>query len=267
MRPPSRIALIGYGAIGRTVARHLAAATRPIAAVLLRPGRARAADPEAGVTVVPTVDDLLELNPDLVVECAGHEAVSAYGTLVLSAGVDLLVASVGALADEARFARLKDAALANGARLLIPAGAVGGLDLLTAARVAGLDKVIYTSRKPPKSWMGTPAEKLVNLAALTEATTFYTGDARAAARDYPQNANVAAAVALAGVGFEKTEVKMVADPDAPGNIHRIEAEGAFGRTEISIAGRPLPDNPKTSMLAALSLVRAILNRDAAVTVI
>lgn len=266
MKQPSRIALIGYGAIGRTVARHLAAARRPIAAVLLRPGRDRPADLAEGVEAVPTVADLLDQEPELVVECAGHEAVSAYGPLVLTGGVDLLVASVGALADAARFERLKVAAETNAAHLLIPAGAVGGLDLLASARVAGLSKVTYTSRKPPKAWMGTPAEKLVALASLNEATTFYTGDARAAARDYPQNANVAAAVALAGVGFEATEVRLVADPAAPGNVHRIEAEGAFGRTEITIAGRPLPDNPKTSMLAALSLVRAILNRDAAVVI-
>jgi len=266
MRPSSRVALIGYGAIGRTVSRHVAAAGQPIAAVLLRAGRDRPADLDANVRLVSTVADLLALKPDLVVECAGHQAVDSYGAPVLAGGVDFVAASVGALADEARFTRLLEAAKAGAARLLIPAGAVGGLDLLASARVAGLDKVIYTSRKPPKAWMGTPAEKLLALASLTQATTFYTGDARAAARDYPQNANVAAAVALAGVGFAATEVRMVADPEAPGNVHRIEAQGAFGRTEITIAGKTLPDNPKTSMLAALSLVRAILNRDAVIVV-
>ncbi len=266
MRQPSRIALIGYGAIGRAIVRHLQGAVRPLTAVLLRPGRTRPADLPGEIAVVSSVPDLLGLKPDLVVECAGHEAVSAYGAPILAGGVDFLIGSVGSLSDEARLNTLRAAAERNGAHLLIPAGAVGGLDLLAAARVAGLDKVVYTSRKLPKAWMGTPAEKLVALGSLTEATTFYTGDARAAARDYPQNANVAAAVALAGVGFEATEVKMIADPAAPGNVHRIEAEGAFGRTEITIAGKTLPDNPKTSMLAALSLVRAILNRDAAVVV-
>lgn len=266
MRPPSRVALIGYGAIGRTVSRHVAAAGQPVATVLLRPGRERPADLDKGVQVVSTVAELLALKMDVVVECAGHQAVAAYGVPVLAGGVDFLVASVGALADEARLEGLSKAATAGGARLLIPAGAVGGLDLLASARVAGLDKVTYTSRKSPKAWKGTPAERLVDLDGLKEVTTFYTGDARNAARDYPQNANVAAAVALAGVGFAATEVRMVADPAAPGNVHRIEAEGAFGRTEITIAGKTLPDNPKTSMLAALSLVRAILNRDAAVVI-
>ncbi len=266
MTRPSRVALIGFGAIGQTLHRHLAAAGAPIAAVLLRPGRSRPDELPAAATVVNAIGELLSLKPDLIVECAGHGAVDAHAETVLNTGVDLVVASVGALADEARFVRLRNAAERGGAALLIPAGAVGGLDLLAAARVAGLTRVTYTSRKPPKAWKGTPAERLVDLDGLTEATTFYTGEAGTAARDYPQNANVAAAVALAGVGFSATEVRLVADPAAPGNIHRIEAEGTFGRTEIDIAGRPLPDNPKTSMLAALSLVRAVLNRDAAIVV-
>jgi aspartate dehydrogenase len=216
--------------------------------------------------LVTTVPDLLAAQPGLVVECAGHGAVDAYGTDVLAGGADLLVASLGALADRQRLGRLKAAAERAGASLIVPSGAVGGLDLLAAARVAGLSRVTYVSRKPPRAWKGTPAENLADLDALAAATTFYTGPADAAARDYPQNANVAAAVALAGLGFERTQVQLVADPAAPGNLHRIEAEGAFGRTEIVIEGRPLPDNPKTSMLAALSLVRAVLNRGAALVV-
>lgn len=262
------LALIGFGAIGHAVARHLAATTDApaISAVLLRPGRAVPHDLPSGTRVVSTVRDLLAAQPDLVVECAGHGAVDAYGADVLAGGADLVVASVGALADDERLTRLKAAGERAGASLIVPSGAVGGLDLLAAARVAGLSRVTYVSRKPPRAWKGTPAEQLVDLDALATATTFYTGPAGAAARDYPQNANVAAAVALAGLGFERTEVRLVADPAAPGNVHRIEAEGAFGRTDIVIEGRPLPDNPKTSMLAALSLVRIILNRGAALVV-
>ena len=117
----------------------------------------------------------------------------------------------------------------------------------------------YRSRKPPAAWRGSPAEKLVDLGALTRRTVLYRGTAGEAALLYPQNANVAAAVALAGLGFDATEVELVADPDAPGNVHEIEAEGAAGRFAIQLQGKPSRSNPKTSALAAMSVARALLN--------
>ena len=116
------------------------------------------------------------------------------------------------------------------------------------------------------AWKGTPAENAVDLDRLAEATVFYRGKAREAAMAYPQNANVAAAVGLAGIGLDATEVQLTADPAATGNEHRIVAEGKFGRAEFMIQGRTLPNNPKTSMLAALSLARAMLNVGARIVV-
>ncbi len=141
-----------------------------------------------------------------------------------------------------------------------------GIDLLASARLAGLDRVRYVSRKPPNAWRGTPAERLLQLNSLAQRIEFFTGSAREAARQYPQNANVAAAIALAGIGFEATEVVLTADPTAIGNEHWFEAQGAFGRAEVRIAGNPLPENPKTSWLAALSLARAVLNQTARVVI-
>jgi len=123
-----------------------------------------------------------------------------------------------------------------------------------------------TRRRSPNAWRGTHAEKLVDLGALTSATEFYRGTAGDAARLFPQNANVAATIALAGLGFERTEVSLNADPAAPGNIHLIEAEGAFGRMRVEMEGRPLPSNPKTSTLAALSVLRTIHNRTDAIQI-
>jgi aspartate dehydrogenase len=145
-------------------------------------------------------------------------------------------------------------------KLMIPAGAIAGVDALAAARLGGLDRVRYTSRKAPQAWRGTHAEKLCDLEAIDQAVEFYRGNAGDAARLFPQNANVAATIALAGLGFDRTEVSLSADPDAPGNVHVIEAEGAFGELRVEIQGRPLADNPKTSTLAALSVLRAIHNR-------
>jgi aspartate dehydrogenase len=163
-------------------------------------------------------------------------------------------------------ARLKAAAQAGKSRILLPAGAIGGLDAIAAMRVGGLTSVRYRSRKPPAAWRGSPAEKVADLASLTQRTVLYTGTAGEAALLYPQNANVAAAVALAGLGFDATEVELVADPQAPGNVHEIEAEGAAGRFAIQLQGKPSRTNPKTSALAALSVARALSNEKAIVVI-
>jgi aspartate dehydrogenase len=149
---------------------------------------------------------------------------------------------------------------------LLPAGAIGGLDAVAAMRLSGLTSVRYRSRKPPLAWRGTPAERQVDLGKLAKRTVLYKGTAGEAALLYPQNANVAAAVALAGLGFEATAVELVADPDAGGNIHEIEAEGATGRFAIELQGKPSRTNPKTSALAALSVARTLLNEQATIVI-
>jgi aspartate dehydrogenase len=151
-------------------------------------------------------------------------------------------------------------------KLMIPAGAIAGVDALAAARLGGLDRVRYTSRKAPQAWRGTHAEKLCDLDAIDGPIEFYRGNAGDAARLFPQNANVAATIALAGVGFEATECSLNADPAAPGNVHLIEAEGAFGQLRIEVQGKPLEENPKTSTLAALSVLRAIHNRIGSISI-
>jgi aspartate dehydrogenase len=161
---------------------------------------------------------------------------------------------------------LKAAAERGNSRILLPAGAIGGVDAIAAMRLGGLHAVRYRSRKPPAAWRGSPAEKIADLDALKERTVLYRGRAGEAALLYSQNANVAAAVALAGLGFDKTEVELVADPTAPGNVHEIEAEGLAGRFAITLQGRPSRTNPKTSALAALSVARALLNLDASIVI-
>lgn len=258
-----RIALIGYGAIARILIQKLAehdpAGEVQIAGVLVRPAHVDAARAALGPRVVTDIDALIRLTPNLVVECAGQGAVEQYGEAVLRAGIDLMVISTGALADDAIRDRLTAAARVSGCRLVLPAGAIAGIDGLNALRIGGLESVRYISAKPPGAWRGTPAEKNFDLDAITSRTVLFTGPAHEAARLYPKNANLAATVALAGLGLRRTEIQLVADPAAaPYNIGRIEARSRYGELVVESRGLPAPENPKTSATTALSLTHAIL---------
>lgn len=263
------VGLIGCGGIARDVVAALGKADADVAivAALCRPGRAaaaRAALPD--IAICEGLADFLDRRPAVAAEVAGQGAVAAYGADILRRGIDLLVISVGALAEPSLRETLRSAAQAGGSRLLLPAGAIGGIDAIAAMRMSGLDSVRYRSRKPPAAWRGSPAERLVRLDELTARTVLYRGHAGEAALLFPQNANVAAALALAGLGFEATQVELVADPQAPGNVHEIEAEGAAGSVTIALQGRPSRSNPKTSALAALSVARALANLAAPIVI-
>lgn len=205
------------------------------------------------------LDDFLEAMPDFVVEAAGQDAVCLYGNKILKAGIDLGITSIGALTDDGLHESLLQAARLSGAQLHIVPGAVGGIDILAAARASGIDEVIYTSRKPPSAWKQTKAETLIDLDHLTEPFTFFIGSARLASSGYPKNANVAATIALAGLGLDKTIVRLVADPTIKKNIHELSFVSGCANASIRIEGNPSPDNPKTSQTAGYSLVRFVLN--------
>ena len=266
-----RLGLIGYGTIARTLAGCLGPASGIEAVtVLVRPGRAAEvpasfADGAIPVAAVATVEALLAAAPDFVVECAGHSAVEAFVPPLLRAGLDVVVVSIGALADEALAERLRDAAVAGRSRMILPAGAVGGIDILSALGAGGDMQVRYTGTKPPKAWAGTPAEAVVDLAALDRPAVIFEGTAREAATAYPKNANVAATLALAGAGFEATRVVLVADPAAPGNIHEFEAVSPVTRVMMRIENAP-SGNAKTSLATIMSVLREIRNRQGPVVI-
>ena len=254
--------MIGFGAIGLEVARHLDGyVNAKICQIMVRPGREHGVREQLGMDI-PVISSISAVDPmpDFVLECASHEAVSQYGPYFLEKGIDFGVVSIGAFSDPDVFNKLQASSRLGDAQLCILPGAIGGMDALSAAKGQGLKQVTYVSRKPPLSWTGTEAEKLINLNTIEDETVIYTGSAREAARLYPKNANVAATVALAGVGFDDTLVTLIADPSAKGNTHQIEAKGAFGEMSIRIVGKPLPDNPKSSALTALSAIRAVKNR-------
>lgn len=257
-----RIGIVGYGAMGRRVYAALRD-RRPGGAALAVLSRHASPDQQATVspdTICTGLDALLAWRPTLVVECATHDVVAEVVPVLLAQGVDVVVASIGALSQEPLRRKLAEASARGSGELIPVAGGVGGLDALSAARIAGLSSVRYVGTKPPLAWTGTPAGERFDLAALDRPTTIFLGHASDAARLYPKNANVTAAIALAGIGFERTTVRLVADPAATQNVHEIHAEGAFGSMSIEIRNQPLPDNPRTSLLAALSIEATVRKR-------
>jgi aspartate dehydrogenase len=265
-----KIAIIGCGAIGAGVLEHLAGdADLAVTQVVLPAGQHEAAvaaltrwAPQA--RLVTGVD--AEARPDLVVECAGHAAIEQHILPALESGLPCLVCSVGALSQPGLAQRLERAAQQGGTQVQLLSGAIGGIDALAAARVGGLDSVVYTGRKPPQAWKGTPAEQDCDLDGLTCERCIFDGTAEQAAQLYPKNANVAATLSLAGIGLQRTRVQLYADPAVSENVHHVEARGAFGSFELTLRGKPLQANPKTSALTVYSVVRALANRGRALAI-
>lgn len=253
-----RISIIGQGAIAAYVREHLPQGISEVAQIV-RPGKET-----AGETPWISSIDALPPGVDLVVDCGGHAALAVHGPAALAKGIDVLTVSLGALADDALYDELLNAAQTGRAKVHLASGAIGGLDALRAACTGPMQSVTYTGRKPPAGWQGSPAEDILDLATLTEPATHFTGNARQAALAYRKNANVAAAVALAGIGLDATWVELIADPDAPGNTHQIHAVGQFGEMHFQITGNSLPENTRSSALAAMSVVSALTEQQRAI---
>ncbi len=259
-----QVCLIGFGAIGRAVYQRVAGDARlGITHVVVRPERVAAVQQQLAPHT--TAVSAVPLDAKLVLECAGHSALTQHVLPALARGVECAVLSVGALSEPGLPALLSDAAERGHTQMHLLSGAVGGIDAIAAAKIAGLTSVRYTGRKPPQGWRGTPAEQLVDLDLLSHQAIILEASARQAAALYPKNANVAATVSLAGLGLDATQVRLIADPTITENIHEIEANGAFGSIKVEMRGNPLPENPKTSMLTVLSALRFLHNRAGSMT--
>jgi aspartate dehydrogenase len=261
MRGPVRLAFIGWGAISRHCAHLLAeeSGAAKIVAVGVRDKTRLQSDLPAEARILIDPGELRTCELELVVEAADRSAVEPWGRVALQHAKAYLVTSTSAFCEPGVLEGLRAVADANASHILIPPGALGGIDALGAAARVPLGDVLHTIVKPPEAWRGTAAETVVDLAGLKHAKVFFSGTAREAARRFPQNANAAAITALAGVGLDRTRVVLVADPAAKGNGHRLAARGDFGVLNIDIENHPLPDNPKSSQLTALNIVRVINN--------
>jgi aspartate dehydrogenase len=253
-----RVGLLGVGAIGEFVLDATSkgqAGEAQIVAVAARGSAAsKAVASKYGVPYV-AADDLPNHNVRVIVEAAGHASLIQHGLGYVRRGVDLVVLSAGALSDDDLLASLIRACRESGARMYVPSGGIAGMDGLKALMIAGAE-VSMTTRKPPRAWKSIAyVEQLgVDLDHMTEPVVLYDGEARRGVKYFPQNVNIAAVLSLAGAGFDRTKLRVVADPTIDKNIHEIRASGPTGSMTVKMENVPVPSNPKTAWQAALSSV-------------
>jgi aspartate dehydrogenase len=252
------IGIVGCGAIGRALLNAAASGkiSFAVAGVTSR-DEISAKEFLATLRKPPPYRELSKLiaESDLVIEAAGGRVVADLAEKVFAAGKDLMVISVGALLDHPEI-------IANarslGRRLFIPSGAIAGLDGVKSACAGEVSSITITTRKPPQGLDGAPylIERGISLAGLNEEREIFSGTAREACRSFPANVNVTAAVSLAGIGPERTRVRILAVPGLQRNCHDVEVEGEFGRLAVHIENVP-SENPRTGKLTALSILRSI----------
>lgn len=254
-----RVAIGGFGAIGKVIAGRLDRGIEGLAlAAVSARDTARAERALAGFARPVPVLPLSELGgcAEIVVECAPAHLLREIAEPALGHGRLVIVLSCGALLDNFD---LVDLARRHGGRILVPTGALLGLDAVAAAAEGGISSVHMITRKPPGGLIGAPylVEHGLGINNLAEAKRVFAGNAREAARGFPANVNVAAALALAGIGPERTTIEIWADPGVTRNIHRIEVEGDAARFSMQIENVPSAENPKTGRLTPLSVVAAL----------
>jgi len=256
------IALVGHGAIARYVVEQILPIYGiNIAALVCREcSLSQAKEFAERRFPVFTSVELLDPKPDLLVDCAGHSGLSCHAPAALRNGIEVISVSTGALAQPKLAEELEECARTGDATLRFLSGAVGGIDALTSASAGEIHSVVYTGRKPPHGWAGSPAEDKCHLESLTQPLEHFSGTARGGPRQYPKNANVAATIGLASIGLDNVLVRLIADPTVDKNIHEIEAKGDFGCLSVKMEGNPLPGNPKSSALAAMSIVGELKQR-------
>jgi aspartate dehydrogenase len=214
---------------------------------------------EFGLPSFDSRQALLAARPATLLEAASHDAVREHLVPALQAGVNVIVLSAGALADDVLREAAERAAQASGALLYVPSGGIGGLDALKAACAAGVDEVSIEVAKPPAAWKNIPyVEGLgLDLDHLGGVRVLFEGPARAGAPHFPQNVNIAAVLAMAGSGFDRTRLKVVADPALTRNTHTIRVSGRSGSFMVKLENVPDPNNPKTALLACYSALAAL----------
>jgi aspartate dehydrogenase len=258
-----RIGIIGGGVIARLFLEHIRHGDLGDAKVVAIQGRGEASRGKAlaaeyKLPYVTSLEAMIDRRPAMVIEAASHDAVRDHAEHLLNSGIAVMVLSGGALCDDVLRARLEAAAAKHKALLYVPSGGIGGLDALKAVCIAGADSVEIAVTKPPVAWKGIPyVEKLkVDLDHLKGPFTLFDGTAREGVPHFPANVNIAAALSMAGIGFDRTRLKVVADPALTLNTHYINIHGKTGSISIKFESVAFAENPKTSLLACYSALAA-----------
>ena len=254
-----RVAIAGFGAIGKVVATHLDRGIDGLAlAAVSARDQVRAEQAVAGFVRPVPVAPLASLwqHADLIVECAPAALLRELAEPALARGRHVMMLSCGALLDNFDLVEL---ARRYSGRIYVPSGALLGLDAVAAAAEGKISSVHMITRKPPQGLTGAPylEQNAIDVSALTEPKRVFAGTAREAARGFPANVNVAAALALAGIGPDRTTIEIWADPAVTRNIHRIEVEADAARFSLQIENVPSAENPRTGRLTALSVIAAL----------
>ena len=257
-RPDLRIAVVGLGAIGTKVVEALDRGIEGLtlsAVSVQNPEKHR--DRLAALRKPPAllpIEALVDV-ADIVIECAPSRLVRSIVAPFVSAGKTAVVLSAGALLDHDDLIGL---ARQHGGQIVVPTGALIGLDAVTAAAVGTIHSVRMITRKPPGGLAGAPyvVANNIGLEGLAEPRKIFDGTAREAARGFPANVNVAAALSMAGIGPDRTTIEIWADPGVSRNMHRIEVDSDSARFSMAIENIP-SDNPKTGLITALSVIAAL----------
>ncbi len=225
---PTRVGIIGWGKIGARVAANLGPDAE-LVAVLTR-GRG----PDIA-TVSPS--EFFGQRPEIVLECASPEALAEFGHQIVARGIDLVPLSLCALLDDSVLERLRHAARQPGSgKVFIAPGAIGTLDLVASARESGLSRIVYRTAKPLRVWRANAAAALVDLDRIERETMILRGSVRDLSRHFPRNLNLSVGIALAGLGFERTEVELFADPVGDVTRHELEIWATPGHCRLFIDG-------------------------------
>ena len=257
-RPTLKVGLAGLGAVGLGVARRIETGIPGLvlAAIAVRDrDKARLNLSDAGSRISILRAEALAQSCDIVVECLPPNIFRNVAASVIEAGKIFMPLSVGQLLENWD---LVERAKETGARILVPTGALLGLDAVRAAAEGTIHSVTMVTRKPPNGLEGAPylIERGMSLADLKEPTKIFDGSAREGARGFPANVNVAAALSLAGIGPDKTRLEIWADPTITRNTHRIEVEADTARFSMMIEGVP-SENPRTGRIVPLSAIAAL----------
>jgi aspartate dehydrogenase len=262
--PSRRVGLIGCGTIGSQLAIAIDSGKVPNATlvslfdVVAENAQSLQGRLEHRAEIFGDFDRFLQSEIETIVEAASQQAVRSFANSALASGKDLMVMSVGALADPHFLTELLDMAQKHSTRIYIPSGAIAGIDAIRSVKNF-IGTVTLTTTKHPKALAGAPffAERGIKPEEIMQKTEIFTGPASEAVKLFPANVNVAAVLGLAGIGPAKTRVRIVADPNTKTNKHDISASGSFGEIQISVDNVPSPGNPKTSYLAILSAIECL----------